>query len=122
MSKDRIASPRYVGHYCGDPRAGDAAYHHGTVWSWLLGPFAQAHYRVHADAAYALGILTGLAAHLDERCLGAISEIFDSDAPHVPRGCFAQAWSVGETLCAYHILTRARSARELPLSGAGGES
>jgi glycogen debranching enzyme len=122
MSKDRIASPRYVGHYCGDARARDGAYHQGTVWSWLLGPFALAHYRVHGDAAYALGIPAGLAAHLDEACLGAISEIFYGDAPHVPRGCFAQAWSVGETLRAWHILTRARSARDLPLSRAGGEA
>ena len=114
------SDPRYAGHYGGDQRARDAAYHQGTVWSWLLGPFALAHYRVHGDAAHALGILAGLAAHLDEGCIGTISEIFDGDAPHVPRGCFAQAWSVAETLRAWHILAGARVREEIPLSLAGG--
>jgi glycogen debranching enzyme len=114
--------PRYVGRYEGDVRSRDAAYHQGTVWSWLLGPFALAHYRVHGDAAHALGFLDGLAPHLDEACLGTISEIFDGDAPHAPRGCFAQAWSVGETLRAWHILARARAVRETPLSRAGGRA
>jgi glycogen debranching enzyme len=122
MSKDRATSSRCVGHYCGDARARDGAYHQGTVWSWLLAPFALAHYRVHGDAAYALGILAGLAAHLDEACLGTISEILDGDTPHVPRGCSAKAWSVGETLRAWQILTCARSARQLPLSHEGGEA
>jgi predicted glycogen debranching enzyme len=116
------SDPRYAGRYGGNPRARDAAYHQGTVWSWLLGPFALAHYRVHGDAAHALGILAGLAAHLDEGCMGTISEIFDGDAPHAPRGCFAQAWSVGETLRAWHVLSRARPLPEIPLSLAGAEA
>jgi predicted glycogen debranching enzyme len=99
--------PRYIGRYEGNVYARDAAYHQGTVWSWLLGPFALAHYRVHKDVAHARALLTGLKAHLDEACLGTISEIFDGEAPHVPRGCFAQAWSVGETLRAWHILSHA---------------
>jgi predicted glycogen debranching enzyme len=79
--------PRYVGRYIGGPRERDAVYHQGTVWSWLLGPFALAHHRVYGDAAHALALLNGMAAHLDEACLGTISEIFDGDAPHAPRGC-----------------------------------
>jgi glycogen debranching enzyme len=101
------SDPRYIGRYQGDVRARDAAYHQGTVWSWLLGPFALAHYRVHRDAAQACALLVGLARHLDEACLGTISEIFDGEPPYLPRGCFAQAWSVGETLRAWHVLTRA---------------
>jgi predicted glycogen debranching enzyme len=106
----RSLSPRdsrYVGQYCGGPRQRDGAYHQGTVWSWLLGPFALAHYRVYGDPAHAQALLAGLAPHLDEACIGTVSEIMDGDAPHAPRGCFAQAWSVSETLRAWHMLSRA---------------
>src|SRR6516165_4720794 len=105
------SDPRYAGRYAGDPRQRDAVYHQGTVWTWLLGPYALAHHRVYGDAAHALALLEGLAPHLDEACIGTISEIMDGDAPHGPRGCFAQAWSVAETLRAYHSLSaqRARS-------------
>jgi len=102
--------PQYVGVYRGGPGERDAAYHQGTVWAWLLGPFALAHYRVYQDVNYALSLLTGLAPHLREGCLGTISEIFDGDAPHAPRGCFAQAWSVSQTLSAWHVLTRRAAA------------
>jgi glycogen debranching enzyme len=102
--------PRYVGRYGGNPGERDAAYHQGTVWSWLLGPFALAHYRVYADRAHALALLSGLAAHLDEACVGSISEIMDGDPPHAPRGCFAQAWSVAETLRAWQLLSQAPAA------------
>ncbi len=98
--------PDYVGKYMGDPAARDAVYHQGTVWSWLLGPFALAHFRVFGDAAHANALVARLAPHLGEACLGSISEIFDGDAPHAPRGCFAQAWSVAETLRAWHALRR----------------
>jgi predicted glycogen debranching enzyme len=101
---------RYVGTYQGSPAERDAAYHQGTVWAWLLGPFALAHYRVYGDAAYGLSLLAGLAPHLGEACLGTISEIFDGDAPHTPRGCFAQAWSVAQTLFVWHELTRRAAA------------
>ena len=101
--------PRYAPHYRGDPRARDGAYHQGTVWSWLLGPFALAHHRVYGDAPHALALLEGLARHLDEGCSGTISEILDGSPPHAPRGCFAQAWSVSETLRAYHGLTAQRT-------------
>ena len=96
--------PRYVGRYAGGPRDRDGAYHQGTVWSWLAGPFALAHYRAHGDLARARSLLAGLGAHLEEACLGQISEIFDGDAPFAPRGCFAQAWSVSETLRAWREL------------------
>jgi glycogen debranching enzyme len=98
--------PKYVGHYAGGPAERDAAYHQGTVWSWLLGPFALAHYRVYGDAEHASALLAGLAPHVVEACVGTVSEIHDGDAPHTPRGCFAQAWSVSETLRAYHHLAR----------------
>jgi len=99
---------RYAARYTGDPRGRDAVYHQGTVWSWLLGPFALAHYRVYGDARHAQALLAGLAPHLDEACSGTISEILDGSPPHAPRGCFAQAWSVAETLRAYHQLTARR--------------
>jgi predicted glycogen debranching enzyme len=102
--------PQYVGVYQGGPEQRDAAYHQGTVWAWLLGPFALAHYRVYQNIDYALSILAGLAPHLREGCMGTVSEIFDGDAPHAPRGCFAQAWSVSQTLFAWHELTRRAAA------------
>jgi predicted glycogen debranching enzyme len=104
------SAAHYVGVYRGGPEARDAAYHQGTVWAWLLGPFALAHHRVYQNADYALGILAGLAPHLGEGCLGSVSEIFDGDPPHTPRGCFAQAWSVAQTLSAWHELTRRAAA------------
>ncbi len=98
------ADSRYVGRYGGDPRSRDAAYHQGTVWSWLLGPFALAHFRVHGDARLAQSFLEPMHSHLRDACVGSISEIFDGDAPHAARGCFAQAWSVGEVLRAWIFL------------------
>jgi predicted glycogen debranching enzyme len=98
-------APRYAGTYSGGPRDRDAVYHQGTVWGWLLGPYALAHYRVYHNVNHALTLLSGLVSHLDEGCLGSISEIFDGAPPHQPRGCFAQAWSVSETLRAWHTLT-----------------
>ena len=100
--------PDYVGRYAGPPHERDACYHQGTVWSWLLGPYALAHFRVHDDAAAAQRLLVGLEPHLAECGLGTISEIFNGNAPHEPAGCIAQAWSVGETLRAWHRLEQAR--------------
>jgi glycogen debranching enzyme len=90
--------PRYLGSYRGGPWQRDAAYHQGTVWAWLLGPFVRAHYRTHGDAALAQSYLNPIAEHLESACLGSISEIFEGDAPHNACGCFAQAWSVAEIL------------------------
>jgi len=94
----------YVGHYGGGRVQRDGSYHQGTAWAWLLGPFLAAHYRVYGDAALALSYLAPLADHLDDAGLGSISEIFDGDPPHTPRGAVAQAWSVSEALRLWRIL------------------
>jgi glycogen debranching enzyme len=86
--------------------ARDGAYHQGAVWGWLLGPYCLAHYRVYGDRAHALALLSSLAGQLDEAGLGNLSEIFDGDPPFTPRGCFAQAWSVAETLRAWWALSQ----------------
>lgn len=91
--------PDYKPRYFGDLRARDLAYHQGTVWAWLIGPFVDAWVRVHPDRrSEARAFLDGFAAAMDEACVGSISEIYDAEAPYVPRGCVAQAWSVAELL------------------------
>jgi predicted glycogen debranching enzyme len=92
------SDPHFVPIYQGGPRDRDGAYHQGTVWSWLLGPFVSAHLQVHGDVAAARGFVSGMAAHLREACVGQVSEIFDGDAPFRARGCYAQAWGVSELL------------------------
>jgi predicted glycogen debranching enzyme len=94
--------PDYRGHYQGGPRERDAAYHQGTVWGWLLGPFVTAHLRVYEDAKRALSFLESFKQHLKIHGLGTASEIFDGDPPFTPQGCIAQAWSVAEILRAWH--------------------
>ena len=106
----RTLSPgdaNYLGRYEGGPVARDSAYHQGTVWPWLLGPFITAYVRVHGEAGTEDALdareqagqwLEGFRDHLTTAGIGSISEIFDGDAPHEPRGCFAQAWSVAEVL------------------------
>jgi predicted glycogen debranching enzyme len=94
--------PDYKPRYDGDLRARDAAYHQGTVWTWLIGPFIDAWLRAHPDdQAAARQMLDGLPAHLGEACIGSIGEIFDAERPFLPRGCVAQAWSVAEVLRAW---------------------
>ncbi|MCB0320812.1 MAG: hypothetical protein KDD60_07785, partial [Bdellovibrionales bacterium] len=91
---------RYKGRYIGDPLSRDAAYHQGTVWPWLLGPYTKAVAR-YGDSALQRQlqeIIFGFESHFMEAGLGNISEIFDGDAPHLPRGCVAQAWSVAQIL------------------------
>jgi predicted glycogen debranching enzyme len=92
--------PSYRGRYEGGPASRDASYHQGTVWPWLLGPYAEALVKTFGaiGKAKARKAMDGLAPHLLEAGLGTISEIFDGDAPHAPRGCPSQAWSVGEAL------------------------
>jgi predicted glycogen debranching enzyme len=97
--------PGYAGHYSGDPRERDAAYHQGTVWGWLLGFFALAHYRVYRDREAALRFLEPLGRQIYTSGLGTLSEIFDGDAPFTPRGCIAQAWTVAEVLRAWKEIT-----------------
>jgi predicted glycogen debranching enzyme len=89
----------YQPTYDGDLRSRDAAYHQGTVWGWLIGPYVDAWLRVHPeDRRGAREALKGFLPHLGEACLGSISEIFDAEEPYTPRGCVAQAWSVAEVL------------------------
>ncbi|HEY2805224.1 MAG TPA: amylo-alpha-1,6-glucosidase [Gemmatimonadales bacterium] len=91
--------PSYKAHYFGDLRARDAAYHQGTVWAWLIGPFIDAWLALHPeDRAGARKFLEGFLPHLNEAGIGTISEIFDAEEPYTPRGCIAQAWSVAEVL------------------------
>ncbi|MEK6549955.1 MAG: amylo-alpha-1,6-glucosidase, partial [Nitrospirota bacterium] len=93
--------PRYVGGYGGDQRSRDGAYHQGTVWGWLLGPFVTAHLKVYRDPARARSFLEPMSRHLQSHGLGTMSEIFDGDPPFTPRGCIAQAWTVAEMLRAW---------------------
>lgn len=98
--------PDYHGIYCGALAKRDAAYHQGTAWGFLLGGFFSAYMKVnhHSSSAVenAVHMLEPVRKHLsDSGCIGSISEIFDGDTPHNPRGCYAQAWSVGEVLRCY---------------------
>jgi len=98
------SEPGYVGRYAGGPRERDAAYHQGTVWAWLLGPYALAHYKVYGDRAAAQSFLEPLGRSIYSAGLGSISEIFGGDAPFPATGCFAQAWSVAETFRVWEFL------------------
>jgi len=94
--------PQYRGRYEGGPASRDSLYHQGTVWPWLMGPFLTAYVKVHGATSQgrqqAMQWLSGFRTHVCDAGLGHISEIFDGDAPHHPRGCIAQAWSVAELL------------------------
>jgi len=94
------SDPNYHGRYIGTQMVRDAAYHNGTVWPWLIGPFLEAYLRVNNHAEDAKLVcrkwLEPLVAQMDTACIGQISEICEGDAPHRPVGCFAQAWSVAE--------------------------
>ena len=95
---------RYVGRYEGDQKERDRAYHQGTAWAWLVGPHLAAYVRVHrGERAWrrAEGILAAFEEHLSDAGVGTISENFDGDSPHQPRGCISQAWSVAAVLEAY---------------------
>ena len=95
--------PAYRGHYGGDQVSRDGAYHQGTVWSWLLGPFVTAlcRYRGSAGRSQAAGLFSSIREHIGSACVGSVSEIFDGDPPHAARGTVAQAWGVGECLRCY---------------------
>ncbi|HSL21637.1 MAG TPA: amylo-alpha-1,6-glucosidase [Vicinamibacterales bacterium] len=101
--------PDYKPKYYGDLRTRDAAYHQGTVWAWLVGPYIDAWLKVRPDEhVEARRYLEGMFHTLDEACIGSISEIFDAEAPFTPRGCIAQAWSVAEALRCWVKTSEAR--------------
>jgi predicted glycogen debranching enzyme len=109
--------PGYKGRYAGPPRQRDEAYHQGTVWPYLMGPFVEAYLKVHQfspeSRKQAAEFIGPLLRHLTEDgCIGSISEIFDADPPHKPRGCIAQAWSVAELIRAYHLINSPSVRRE----------
>jgi predicted glycogen debranching enzyme len=105
----------YKAQYYGDLRARDAAYHQGTVWGWLVGPFVDAWLKVNpGDTAGARRCLTGFEAHLNDGGVGTLSEIFDAEPPYTPRGCVAQAWTVAEVLRAW-LLTEGTPNSQLPI-------
>jgi predicted glycogen debranching enzyme len=93
--------PAYQGTYLGSPLQRDGAYHQGTVWEWLLGPFVLAHLRVYNDPAKAREFLDPMMNHLIDYGVGSLGEICDGDVPMQPRGCIAQAWTVAEILRAW---------------------
>lgn len=93
--------PQYKGTYAGNQVERDGAYHQGTVWGWLLGPFVKAHLRVYNDPRAAASFLAPEVHYLQAHGLGTVGEIYDADAPFMPRGCIAQAWTVGGILDAW---------------------
>ncbi len=97
-------SSQYQGHYGGGQYQRDGAYHQGTTWGWLIGPFVQAHLKVYGDRAQARALLQPMANHLTAHGVGSLSEIFDGDPPMTPRGCIAQAWTVAEVLRAWVLV------------------
>jgi predicted glycogen debranching enzyme len=92
--------PNYIPVYGGDQYHRDSSYHEGTVWSWLLGPYIDAIVKVYGTMGLeqAQKVVNDFAYHLNEACIGSVSEIFDAEPPHHPRGCIAQAWGVAEIL------------------------
>ena len=106
-------SPDYKQKYDGDLRSRDAAYHQGTVWAWLIGPFVDAWLRVYPDRRdQCREFIAGFESHFNEACIGTISEIFDAEAPYTPRGCAAQAWSVAEVLRISSIASKGKTMNE----------
>jgi glycogen debranching enzyme len=101
--------PGYRGHYEGGREQRDDAYHQGTAWGWLIGPFALAHLRVHKNAGEAISFLEPMFGHIRAAGLGTASEISDGDPPFTPNGCIAQAWTVGEILRAWQAIATASS-------------
>jgi predicted glycogen debranching enzyme len=99
----------YKGTYIGTPVERDSVYHQGPVWTWPLGAFVEAHYRVYGDKDAALALLLPFVDHLRDAGLGSISEILEGDPPHLPRGCIAQAWGVAEVLRVWRWLEDAPS-------------
>jgi glycogen debranching enzyme len=98
------SDPEFIGKYGGDRRTRDAAYHQGTVWGWLIGPYIEAFLKVYKDPIKARGVITPMFSQLSQFGVGSIGEIFDGDAPFEPRGCIAQAWSIAEVLRSIYLI------------------
>jgi predicted glycogen debranching enzyme len=114
--------PDYKARYYGDLRARDAAYHQGTVWAWLIGPFIDAWLKVHQDdRGGARKLLEGFEPHLSEACIGSVSEVFDAESPFTPRACIAQAWSVAEVLRCWVRTAHADQRKPSVLSAVGDD-
>ena len=109
--------PRYRRRYGGSWESRDRAYHQGTVWAWLIGAFIEAYLKVEGPTPFAVHQaaqwLEGFGEHLGQAGLGSISEIFDADPPHTPRGCIAQAWSVAEVLRAKLLVNKYASQADI---------
>jgi glycogen debranching enzyme len=99
-------NPAYHGVYAGGPLQRDGGYHQGPVWTWLMGPYVEAYYRVYGNRQNALELLRPFEHHLSDAGLGSISEMQDGDPPHFPRGCIAQAWGVAEVLRVWRMLSQ----------------
>jgi glycogen debranching enzyme len=103
-------------------RARDAAYHQGTVWAWLVGPYVDAWLKLHPEETPAAHqLLLEFNGQIDEACVGSISEIFDAEPPFTPRGCIAQAWSVAEVLRCLIKTASSAPAKSAAASGAKPE-
>ena len=113
--------PNYSAKYFGNLRARDASYHQGTVWAWLIGPYIDAWLRLNpGEETKARVFLEGFVPHLNQACVGSISEVFDAEAPHTPRGCIAQAWSVAEVLRCWQLTSAIPE--EMRVAAASGRS
>jgi predicted glycogen debranching enzyme len=112
------ASREYRGYMKGDRRTRDGAYHQGTVWTWLLPHFALAHWSAYGDREEALRLLAPFEDLMHAMAIGTLPEVADGDAPHAPRGCFAQAWTVAETLRVWHALSGAKAPVKRARAGA----
>lgn len=112
--------PGYQGHYAGSPEERDGAYHQGTAWGWLLGPFALAHLRVYQNPGEAMSFLQPMFGQIKAAGLGTASEIFDGDPPFAAKGCIAQAWTVGETLRAWRAITSTPAKNDAKLQASAG--
>jgi len=100
------AEEGYCGIYCGNEEQRDKAYHQGTVWPWLIGPFCEGWLRVYGEGGVSRvrKLITGFEETLTEAGISTISEIYDGDPPHAPRGAISQASNVGEVLRIYNLL------------------
>ncbi|MEM7800799.1 MAG: amylo-alpha-1,6-glucosidase [Chloroflexota bacterium] len=109
LSSDENA---YQGKYAGGVLERDSAYHQGTVWAWLVGPFVCAHLKVYRDPERAMNYLIPLMTQMEGGCVGQVNEIFEGDPPYAARGCFAQAWSVAEILRAYAAIIKCNPGKD----------